>query len=280
MMYSVLDLFLMFFTYGFFGWIMEVIYHGFEEKKFVNRGFLNGPICPVYGVGGVAVVLILTPLKWNPFLLFLCSSLITTTVEYVTGAVLEKMYHTRWWDYSDKKFNLHGHICLAFSILWGFICMFLMYVVQPMLFDNFIQKLPDWVKIAALIACAVPFMIDLVSTVNTLKHLNLNLAKIDEAAKQMHNISDAIGMKVYGGAEMAMQRKEELEQSEKLKELQAELEARRKQLEQLGEEMSRRQKRIIKAFPTMKTQNYDEALAKVREMINNKLPGKKAQKAE
>ena len=94
-----------FFVYAFLGWCTEVSFAALTSGRFVNRGFLNGPVCPIYGVGVVIVFFFLDPLRGNTFLLFLGSVLLTSLLEWVTGFVLEKIFHQRWWDYSNEPFN-------------------------------------------------------------------------------------------------------------------------------------------------------------------------------
>lgn len=103
-----------FIIYAFIGWCTEVSYAALDRGIFVNRGFLNGPYCPIYGCGVVIVVAVLTPLKDNLLILFIGSFLLTSILEYITGYLLEKVFHNQWWDYSDKPFNIHGYVCLKF----------------------------------------------------------------------------------------------------------------------------------------------------------------------
>lgn len=109
-----------FIIYAFIGWCTEVSYAALDRGIFVNRGFLNGPYCPIYGCGVVIVVAALTPLKDNLLILFAGSFLLTSILEYITGFILEKVFHNKWWDYSNKPFNLHGYVCLKFSISFIF----------------------------------------------------------------------------------------------------------------------------------------------------------------
>ena len=106
----------LFFIYAFLGWCLEVAYHALVTGQFINRGFLNGPWCPVYGFGALAVLACLLPLRENQFLLFLGSVAVTSAIEWLTGFALEKLFHQHWWDYSDQPFNLNGYICLRFSL--------------------------------------------------------------------------------------------------------------------------------------------------------------------
>lgn len=284
MMYNLQDICLMFFLYGFLGWVIEVAFFGVTERQFVNRGFLNGPICPIYGVGGTLVIMCLTPLKGSFPLLFIGSVIVTSLLEWLTGYVLEKIYHIRWWDYSDKKFNLGGYICPQFSFYWGIACTALMYFIHPMLYDSVIFKLSGTIKLAAIIPLAAVFAADIITTVNTLKHLNLRIERIEAAGRRMREVSDAIGKLVYEKTEAAVQKSEEIAADERVIELRenirekqelfekekqersdklaadkqaliARLESERKELDEklsrIAEEMTVFQRRILKAFPKM-----------------------------
>ena len=120
-----------FFIYSFLGWVWESVYVSVKKKKLVNRGFINGPLCTIYGLGAVAVYLILKPFDENLLILYVGGVVTATVLEYITGWLMEKIFHTRWWDYSSKKYNLHGYICLGSSVAWGFFTLLLFYVLQP-----------------------------------------------------------------------------------------------------------------------------------------------------
>ena len=117
--YSWFQILWYFYIYGFLGWCSEVAFAAVAHGKFVNRGFLNGPVCPIYGFGMSLVLLVLLPFSDNIPLLFIGGALLTSAIELVGGWALKKFFHTTWWDYSDQPFNLGGYICLKFSILWG-----------------------------------------------------------------------------------------------------------------------------------------------------------------
>lgn len=122
-MINIKALFLLFIIYSFLGWLMEMIVTLITDKELVNRGFLIGPYCPIYGTCSIAMILLLSKVN-NPVLLFILSILICSVGEYITSYLMERIFKARWWDYSNKKFNLNGRICLqnclAFGIL-GFI---------------------------------------------------------------------------------------------------------------------------------------------------------------
>ena len=108
-----------FFIYGFLGWCTEVAFAAWKERTFVNRGFLNGPICPIYGFGVCSVVYLLKPFESNFILLYISSVILVSALEWLTGFLLEKLFHHKWWDYSNEPFNIKGYICLRFSINLG-----------------------------------------------------------------------------------------------------------------------------------------------------------------
>lgn len=300
MRYTIQDIFLMFFIYGFLGWCLEIAFCGIKEGHFVNRGFLNGPICPIYGVGGAVVILCLTPLKKNIILLYIFSVILTSVLEFLTGYVLEKIYHVRWWDYTEEKFNLRGYICLKFSLAWGIVCTALMYFIQPVIYESLIYKIPSVVKTIFVIVFGVIIIIDLIATINTLKHLRMRLKKIDEIGKRLHELSEELGENIYERAERIDGLQDKFSEDERIRKLISEAKERREESEQIIEDMKDKikdelnerrvesekrfaelrdkyekqlaerkllQNRILKSFPKMRSERYNEALRKLREKI-------------
>ena len=128
---SVFTLFYYFVIYSFMGWCIESIYATINKREFVNRGFLHGPFCPVYGFGTLSIIILLKPISTNYILLFLGSVFTTSLLEYITGYILETSFNSTWWDYSDNLYNLQGRICLSFSLIWGLVSIFILKVVHP-----------------------------------------------------------------------------------------------------------------------------------------------------
>ncbi len=120
-----------FFIYSFLGWAWESAYVSVKEHRFVNRGFVTGPLCTIYGCGAVAVYLILKPVSEKLPLLFLGGVIVPTILEYLTAVLMEAVFHTSWWDYSKNKFNFQGRICLGASLGWGVFTVVLFYVLHP-----------------------------------------------------------------------------------------------------------------------------------------------------
>ena len=134
---------LYFFTYAFIGYVCEVIYCSIPKKKFVNRGYLYAPICPIYGYGAVIVILCfdwLTKYPWGFIVVAIGGMLLTSLLEYLTSFVMEKLFHMRWWDYSNHKFNIKGRVCLLNSTLFMLLVMILMYGIHP-IFKNLYAKI-------------------------------------------------------------------------------------------------------------------------------------------
>lgn len=113
------DAALWFIVYSILGWIVETIYMSYCNKKFTNRGFITGPICPIYGVGGILVHTVLKPLEGNWIALFILGMILATTVEFFTAKAMIKLFGSVWWDYSDKPFNYKGILCLESCVVWG-----------------------------------------------------------------------------------------------------------------------------------------------------------------
>lgn len=261
-----------FLIYAFLGWATEVSYAALDTGKFVNRGFLNGPICPVYGCGVLLVVVVLTPLKDNLLILFLGSVALTTVIEFITGFLLEKLFHNHWWDYSNQPFNLCGYICLKFSILWGLACTFVMDIVHPLIY-KLIRIVPHTVGLIILIILMTAFCCDLGVTVATVLKLNKRLKMMEEVAGKLHAISDGIGENIYENVTAALEKSEEFKENhEELAQKYKEFKGNREELAQKYKELLEKKtfgfKRLLKAFPDMVSRDQDVWLQKYKEHFN------------
>ena len=139
MLHTIEIYFLLFISYAFLGWCMEVTCKFIQYKKFINRGFLIGPYCPIYGWGALAITILLKRYMEDPLVLFVMSTIICSIIEYLTSYFMEKKYHARWWDYSNKKFNINGRICLETLIPFGILGVAIMYGTNPILFKSYNQ---------------------------------------------------------------------------------------------------------------------------------------------
>ena len=201
-----------FIIYAFIGWCTEVSYAALDRGIFVNRGFLNGPYCPIYGCGVVIVVAVLTPLKDNLLILFIGSFLLTSILEYITGYLLEKVFHNQWWDYSDKPFNIHGYVCLKFSIYWGLACTFIMDVLHPIIYKG-ITLMPHIVGMILICIIMTVFFVDCGITVATILKFNKRLKVMDEMAERIHKLSNEIGENIYENVTDIVEKSEEFQET-------------------------------------------------------------------
>ena len=280
------ELLWIFIIYAFIGWCTEVGYAALNTGKFVNRGFLNGPYCPIYGCGVVIVVAVLTPLKENLIILFIGSFLLTSVLEFITGFLLEKVFHNKWWDYSNLPFNIKGYVCLKFSIYWGLACTFIMDIMHPIIY-KFITIIPRILGIVLISVFMGVFVVDVIITVATILKFNQRLKAMDDIAKRIHNISDEIGERVYENVTIvdSKQKEYKLALEENLMEISSEVTYRK---DQLTEEWEKKQKekeellarykelleqknagfrRLLKAFPNMVSRNQNDMLQKYREYL-------------
>ena len=132
----------LFFSYAILGWIMEVVLSLIQHKKFINRGFMIGPYCPIYGAGGTAISMFLQGYKESPIVLFCVAIVICGVLEYLTSYIMEKVFKARWWDYSKKKYNINGRVCLETIIPFGLLGCFIIYVLNPSILYA-LNKIPE-----------------------------------------------------------------------------------------------------------------------------------------
>ncbi|MBQ8087662.1 MAG: hypothetical protein IJ234_04475 [Clostridia bacterium] len=191
-----LQLILLFYLYSFLGWCCEVAFAASQEKRFVNRGFLNGPVCPIYGFGVLGVLLLLRPLSGGGIVsLFLGSVVVTTLIEWLTGFLLEKIFHARWWDYSEYKWNIGGYICPLFSAIWGVACVVVVKCIAPIAAGG-VALLPYWAKASVAALCSAVFMLDLCATIATIRKLSERMRRLTAMANEIHSLSDDIGERI------------------------------------------------------------------------------------
>jgi uncharacterized membrane protein len=165
-------------VYSFIGWIVEVLWVFARSQHLENRGFLTGPFLPIYGIGAIVLILFVEPYVRNPFLVFLASVVVTSTIEYVSSLVLDKLFHVSLWDYHDRRFNLNGRICLENSLGFGALGLLLIYVLQPLISAG-LKALPA----DAAIAIAWTLIgILLVDSANSIR----SLAKVRPVLDELH----------------------------------------------------------------------------------------------
>ena len=273
-----------FFLYGCIGWCVEVVYAAVKEHKLVNRGFLCGPICPIYGFGMVGLVysVQLIPLpdsgSMSAVSIFFIGMVLTTAIELVGGWVLYKLYHIRWWDYSKMKYNLGGYICPQFSLLWGLGSVLMIKVVHPLLARGS-NPMPFRVMLILDIVLLILFVVDVIVSTAAAIGLNKYLSEIDELRARLRVTSDKLTTVLGTGVMTADTVLDEqklqlalakLEGRENAAELRAEATARVAELREKLAAVDRHPlstRRLLRAFPNMKSLNYAETLAATRTAV-------------
>ena len=259
-----------FFIYSFLGWCLEVCFFALNTGKFVNRGFLNGPVCPIYGFGVVIVVLCLTPLMENTLLLFLGSVLLTSLLELGVGFALEKLFHQRWWDYTNEPFNLGGYICLRFSLVWGVGAVLVVKLVHPAI-AALVALVPRTAGVVLAVPVAALFVCDLIITVLGIAHMNQDIGRIDDIVRAMRAGSDILAENI-GDTALAVDRKvtgAKPAAAARLDIARAELLDRRRLVAM----------RLMKAFPHMRSTRYAEGFERIRQWAEEEKQKRAAGKA-
>lgn len=239
--YSLYQMALMFCFWAFIGWCIEVCYMTIETGEYQNRGFLSMPICPIYGFGVLMIAVFSRPIADKPLLLFVISLVLCTALELAVGLGMEKLFNTRWWDYSHEKFNYRGYICPKVSILWGLGCVLVIKVVQPLV-EAVVNHIPFNVGIIFICIMAVLIAIDLTASLCAVANLNKRLKQIDDISALMLKGSIKIGEK------LANETNEILDKYEKL------LAIRDRQTE-----------RFLRAFPNIRSVTHSESMEALKQ---------------
>jgi len=285
-----------FLIYSLIGWSVEVIFHAVSLGKVINRGFLNGPVCPVYGFGVLSVFAMVNTLEaagheMNSLMVFIFGVVLATLVELIAGWLMDVCFHARWWDYSDRPLNLNGYICVEFSLIWGFAILLVVRVFQAFV-EKHVEQAPSsvlgWILLAVFYAA---FLADFIVTVAIIQGLNKKLKQLDELRADMRIASDKMSeflatktidtaQRVEEGKVQATLAKYELmdageEKVEKTMELMREKKASlQKEIDRLSESITRHsfigQGRLLKAFPGMKHRDYSEVVQELKNKFLNK----------
>ena len=252
-------------------------------------------VFPVYGFGAVIVLAALAPLEHNLPALFLGSILLTSTLEWLTGFALEKLFHQRWWDYSDQPFNLSGYICLRFSIAWGFACLFVVKLLHPTVL-LMIRLIPRALGMVLLVLLGAAMAVDLAATVSAIVKLNRRLEQIDELAAKIKEASNEFGEnlaeRVLDAAERGAGWKEDIDElafrlaerraaladnleeweqhrEEQRVQVRRQLEEWRTSMQELHDREFFGRRRLLRAFPRLRSIDHRSALERLRRRAEN-----------
>ena len=182
---------LFFFIYSFIGWVWESCYVSVRKRRWVNRGFLHGPMLPIYGSGALVILISTIGVRENPWLIFLFGMLAATVLEYITGAVMEKMFHVRYWDYSRQKLNLNGYICVSSSLCWGVFSVLLVRAVHIPV-ERAVLDIPLFITDGAALLLTVIMTVDLTQSFNEAMDLKQVLAQLEESKEQIGEMQEKL----------------------------------------------------------------------------------------
>ena len=259
--------FLLLMTYSIIGWCGEMVYCSICQRKLCEkRGFLNGPICPIYGHGALVVLLCLHGGCKNPLLTFLLGAVLTSLVEYITSFAMEKLFHMRWWDYSQYKFHLNGRVCLLNSTLFGLASVFLCHFANPPISAWLAGLLASGAAVPLSLILLAVYLTDIVLSVRGAIQLGGRLARLHaiygELSEKLESMTAEARQTVHTKLE------------ERGGELTARLEAVRQEAQQklrtLYDRQSLFERRLLRSFPTMRSIHYPEAMKKWKEYLESR----------
>ena len=256
-----------FVIYAFLGWVVEVAFHALRLGKIINRGFLNGPVCPIYGFGMLAICALMNVLAPGQEeavglpTLFLAGIVFTTSIELCGGWLLNTFFHARWWDYSKEPFQFHGYICLRFSILWGLGTVFMIRIVHPLV-RGYVRLFPPPLGQWILAFAYLTLLVDFVASVLTAHKLSRDLGELGKLRDRIRAVSDGLSQRI---GEDSIRAKTELERQRSAAEARfALLEKRAERTRFFGTG------RMLNAFPELKPNWHAELLQELRERLGGK----------
>lgn len=254
--------FFYFIVYSFLGWGCETIYCTIIDKKYVNRGFLKGPFCPIYGTGALIVITILAPVSDNIMLVFFFGMVLTSILEYFTGFLLEVIFNLKWWDYSNYRFNIKGRVCLLNSILFGFLSVITVNFIDPIMV-KLIQRIQTNTTIFICSTLAIVFVMDAIITGYNILQLSEKLQEINVLYRELKEKSEIYKDIVHKNIEKL----DELIEHEKIAHTKDLIDKLKIKWEGVMLKDKSVNKRIIKAFPNIKSLKYNYSLERFKEEL-------------
>lgn len=254
-MEEIFTLVIYFIIYSFFGWIIESTYKSILQKKVINSGFLAGPFCPIYGFGALIMYLSLKNVTNNIFILFIFGMIALSVFEYIVGLFLELVFQTKYWDYSNKKFNIQGRVCLLNSFYWGILGIIFMKGIHPLV-ENLVAKIPQTYLIIIVGTGCTYLLADTITTIVKIVKINIKLKNLEQISEDIRNKIEAINSK----ATIQFENINKLRREQRYKVLRK-IAVAKKEYNILGDlkakqqeakiNLERRMRRLQKAFPSM-----------------------------
>lgn len=253
--------------YGVVGWLYESFICSVDARKWINRGFLNGPYCPIYGFGAVFDILLLGHIQ-NPVALFFLGVVVTCSLEYLTSYLMEKLFHARWWDYSERKFNINGRVCLLGAVVFGLFSVVLIKVIHPIVV-YYTELLPAWA-----IHCLAAFLflgvaVDTIVTVGGFAGFNERLKEFESAVEQAKAESPRYQELSANLERLKEEAGENLRTALAAEKRKVSLVVVRGEYRPFANGLNGQQRRMLKAFPHLRSVSHNNALKDLREALKN-----------
>ncbi len=260
---NILELIVYFILYSFLGWVIESAFRTICERKIINSGFLKGPFCPIYGIGCIIMLIFFNDLSDRPILLFFATMITLTAWEYIVGLLLEKIFKTKYWDYSNHKINFQGRICLENSICWGILGVIFIKYIHP-----FIRTIISQINVNLLSCVAavlsVVLIVDTITTIIHIKNIKTTLEKIEKINNEIKERLKEI--------RALRKTKEEKTTAENIQQI---VETLKKKRDKTISRLYKNVHRLKKAFPTINTNEITEILNQKIELRKKSVKNKK-----
>ena len=259
--YGFIQWLLIFYIYAFAGWIFECCVVSIQQKQLINRGFLRGPMLPIYGFGAIIMLYTALPLHNNPIKVYFAGVFVATIFEYIVGVLMEAIFHVKYWDYSEHKFQFQGRICLQSSLAWGVLSVLLVWVFQPPI-DYLLGEFNSIPLMFTIIIISVYFVTDVVASIKTAFDLSRSLAELDKMRLEVRRMKKVL-------ADQAEQKRDELSSMVKQgrNQLEDAISAAEQKIDKTVEQMHFLRKSMIKGNPTLKSTRFNDTLEDLRKRL-------------
>ena len=253
-----------FFIYSFLGWCIDSTIVSVSKRKLTNRGFLKGPILPLYGFGALTIILSTLIVADNAFLVYICGMIAATALEYITGAGMEAIFNMKYWDYSNKRFNIHGYICLSSSLFWGVLSVLLVKFIHVPI-ERFIDGMNRYLLTALLAVVLVAAVVDAVFAFRKALDFQKLLVYEDMIRRELAEFTERFAEAKEAFTEKATAKQIEYfaKQEQKIEHLKLELDAAK-------EKAGKIQKSLLKSFPSASSKKFGDALEEIKKYVNMK----------
>ncbi|OUN71439.1 hypothetical protein B5G11_03905 [Drancourtella sp. An57] len=308
--YTFIQWLLFFFIYCFLGWVWESCYVSIKKREWINRGFLHGPMLPIYGSGAIIVLLCTIGVRDQVILIFIFGMTGATILEYVTGACMERLFRVRYWDYNHMPLNLKGYICLPVSLGWGVFSVLLVRVIHVPI-ENLVLQIPERIAEVVSVVCSSAFAVDFTlsfSEAMDLRDMLIRLSDSNEKIQRLQKRLEVVSAFAEDGLMQYQMKREErkmsrkeflegmierqrenrrmmlvelidrvnesidagLEKREELQKIKTQIEQEFKNIGSLTNRAARRSARLLHRNPNTVSKRYAEALKQVQEMLKKK----------